>query len=386
MANSETAVDSLARMVLDAMGSREPCAADLQQLRLTMDQAEISPECYLLLPLLTGLTARLAQDDPLAGKLQGIKRLTWYKNQLILDRYTRLQAQLHAAGIPTLLLGDLASALLLYTESFLRPVHDLTVLVHSSQSADAADLLSSQGWEACHDLLPVNRNFLPGQRFRRRDFECELELLWHVFPVCLFPGSDDACWSRARSLPQPAAHSLVLAPTDLMLYLSVQAFFASRSKSRLWIADTVRLIQASMDEIEWPQLLKNARRRRLVAPAKQMIDSLSRNPDLQLPHEIVRLWPKERPSHSEWLEACYRRKPASSRLPGNLPLLWFDYRRWRCEPGHSGDRRIFAAYLTHYWQVDGSMKMLAMASRLVSRRVATSCRKFLQYLRLGKQP
>ena len=81
-----------------------------------------------LLPLLyRAMTAR-GESWTHLGRLRGVYRQTWYRNNLLIGRLARLIDALERAGIPTLVLKGVPLALCYYRDTALRPMGDADLL------------------------------------------------------------------------------------------------------------------------------------------------------------------------------------------------------------------------------------------------------------------
>ncbi len=105
------------------------------------------PENRLLPLVYRNLGTQLA-DDPVVGRMRGVYRLTWTRNQLLASAGAEAVRELAAQGVPTLLLKGAALSLLNYRDMGVRPMADVDVLVPPAQARIAMDCLLSAGWQA----------------------------------------------------------------------------------------------------------------------------------------------------------------------------------------------------------------------------------------------
>lgn len=371
------------RLTQAVFAGQEPSPEDLQDLVTNLAQEKIDEAVYPLLPLMAGRAGVLDPDHPITGKLKGIQRLTWYKNQLVLGHFYRVHDRFVQAGIRTLLLGDIAAALALYEEHSVRPIHELTVLVDVRNAPPAMELLPLEGWKPRQGLLPVDRDVLPGQRFVSEEAKCEFELLWHVLPARDHPAADANFWSRALPVAFESGSSLTLEPPDQLLYLSFQVFGSDPTHSSLWIADALQVLHTAGSEFNWVGLLEGADSHHLVLPLRILLGYLAEHFAVTVPVETLRQLQDMPVCWWERLEARYGRKRANERLLGILPLLWFDFRRGSGARGTHGAETGFAQYLARYWQVSSRRELLALALRLSARRLRAKFTGVARSSRIG---
>lgn len=371
------------RLTQAVFAGHGPSSEDLQDLVTNLAREKIDEAVYPLLPLIAGRAGVLGPDHPITGKLKGIQRLTWYKNQLVLGRFYRVHDRFMQAGIRTLLLGDIAAALTLYEDHSVRPIHELTVLVDASNAPAAMELLPLEGWKPKQGLLPADRNVLPGQRFVSEEAECEFELRWHVLPACGHPAADQVFWSRALPMDFESGSSLALEPADQLLYLSVQVFGSDPPHSSLWIADALQVLHTAGSEFNWAGLLEGAGSHRIVLPLRILLAYLVEHFAVTVPADTMRQLQDMPVRWWERLEAWYGRKRANERLLGILPLLWFDFRRGSGAHGTHGAGTGFGQYLARYWQVSSRRELLTVVLRLSARRLRAKITGVARSSRVG---
>src|SRR5262245_53419620 len=71
---------------------------------------------YRLLPLVYRNLSRPGLEDPLLGRLKGVYRLTWYKNQFLFRTLAEVLRRLDAAGVPALVLKGASLTTLYYRD------------------------------------------------------------------------------------------------------------------------------------------------------------------------------------------------------------------------------------------------------------------------------
>lgn len=101
---------------------------------------------FRLLPLLYTNLKQQGVDDPLMGKLKGIYRQAWSKNQTLFHEMSRVVKFLQDQGIQTMLLKGAPLSLLYYRNNGARPMADIDVMVHRNQVLQAYRLLINAGW------------------------------------------------------------------------------------------------------------------------------------------------------------------------------------------------------------------------------------------------
>lgn len=323
---------------------------------------------YLLLPLFAGQWKRQQSDPHIPTRLAGIRRKSWYSHQKAERAFAKLLKTLQQAGIRTLILGEMASALGHYNESFDRPVHGFSLLLDFNQAAESIKLLRADGWESLFELPEVNWEYLPGLRFVK-DGELPLDLRWHVISHCCFPGADAAFWARARPLACGDMTTLALDPTSELLYLTSELCLAVPDRSALLFADTLILLQSSGGDVDWQHLFNESRRNHLLLPLKHFFRFLTQHFEINVAPDFLQQLAETPADIIEHLEARYPRVDAEWRIPGLLPVHYFDYRRQCDRNAERKDLGGFGDYLATYWQLGGRHFLAATIWRLSRRRL-----------------
>jgi hypothetical protein len=327
---------------------------------------------YQVLPLLAAKWKKQHADSPLPTKLAGIRRKNWYRHQQAERAFSNLLQDFLRAGIRTLVLGDMAAALSYYDEAFDRPVQAYSFLVDFSQVLPAMNSLKANGWEPVAEPRGVDWEYFPGLWFTKDGEHHALYLRWHVLTQCCFPGADKPFWNDARPLAVGETPSLVLDPTSELLYRVSELCLAEPGRSVPYLADALMLLQKHGEDIDWKRLLDSCRRAHLVLPLKTLFGYLARHFEFHIPADFRRNLAETHAGSAERMEARYPRAQADRRLPGLLPVLWFDYRRQREFADTQESPGGFGIYLARYWQLDSRLALFGRIWRLVVRRLKPS--------------
>ena len=119
-----------------------------------LDLERVDRPSRRLLPLLADNLRRLGIDDPLADRLDAIRRDTATRNRRRFDAGRRLLTALAEAGIATLMVKGGALIADKYGDIGLRPMSDLDVVVPTAQATAAIEALSCAGWSPRARITP----------------------------------------------------------------------------------------------------------------------------------------------------------------------------------------------------------------------------------------
>jgi len=232
---------------------------------------------HRLMPLVYQNLKTLGVDDEWMGRLRGIHRRTWYKNNLLLGELSVLLRDFHAAGIPTLVLKGIALGLLYYGDLGLRPMMDFDVLVPFADKARALAQTRARNWaekfyapHACGFDTPQGNEF---------------DLHWHAFAECCQANADDDLWAGAVPFQVFDTQTLTLNPTDTLLHVCAHGLAWNAIPPVRWVADAMLILRAT--PIDWTRFIAQARRRKLGLTARHALEYLSQTLDAPVPPRIL---------------------------------------------------------------------------------------------------
>jgi hypothetical protein len=318
----------------------------LDQWIKNVDLSSLDLASLRLLPLLQPKLGRSVVSEPLQTKVKEIYAQTRMRNRVL---FSDLEELLHAfdqAGIQTLLLKGSALVQKYYRDPGLRPMVDLDVLVPTAQAFDAIHLLESLGYQPekeknvnfSEKLVP----FLHGYAFESKS-RAKVDLHWHVLTECIGENDDEDFWESSIPMEIGNATTRILNPADQIIHLCVHGCRWSNPSSIRWIAD-VQMVLNSNDPINWERLVEQTNQRRLSVYVLPALAYLRDRFGARFPKEILNHF--SAPSSFEISELRYKTSDHSKRLIGNLPLLWFSYKRTHATTWG------FFKYLQNFWGVE----------------------------------
>ncbi len=334
------------------------------------DIERLDPGSFRILPLLSGNLHALEVSDPLAERLRGIHRITWFTNQVMFRGAAALVNALHQAGVRTMVLKGAPLAILHYRDIGLRPMGDIDILVPAGQATEAVDRLFAAGWEPTLTPLegfrslgaisrlgwtpkPRRRDEFTGAYFAvrhahgfRNTAGQEIDLHWRIYQKNGGSGAEDDIWQRAVPVGLHGVNTLAPCPTDQLVHVCAHGIAWNAVPPIRWVADAAAVMRGASPGIDWELLVKQARRRGLTLPLGEALDYLRKLLDAPVPAEVIESLRRERVTlmgrieHRAgtsppglvkgFLEVRYlaqryrelaRRPGADGRIPGFFPFL-----------------------------------------------------------------
>jgi hypothetical protein len=272
-------------------------AQDWEQLARLAQREGVAP---LLYAACRGGAMQAAIPPTALTSLAGSFYASAAQNLLLSRELREISAALQAGDVPFIVLKGAALAPDLYPDLALRPMTDLDLLVRRERLQMAQELLQPLGY------LEFDRPELAGGLAQRIGYHLRLfkpggaqpvvvELHWNLI------GGDadwrtpptDWFWSQAVPLDGPAAGAPALAcklnPQAHLLYMAAHLMLkhGGGEARLLWFYDLYLLVQRYQDEIDWNELLRQARRFHWTAAVRTALARAQRCFGLRLPEQVL---------------------------------------------------------------------------------------------------
>jgi hypothetical protein len=197
--------------------------------------------------------------DSIREELAHAYYATTAENHLLFIELERILNCLYDAQVPVIALKGAALAPTIYSDTALRPMNDLDLLVKPEDLRKAKRALRPLGFQQQF----INRHVLLTGGL---DTRVNLELHWQMYAAkSAHPIPEQWFWECARPIaPRQFStqfNCLTLPPTANLLYLAGHLIFGHRShRLRLiWCFDIHLLITQQEERVDWDELLARAR-------------------------------------------------------------------------------------------------------------------------------
>jgi hypothetical protein len=334
---------------------------------------------FRLLPAVYKRIEALNIDDPAKGRLRGLYRRSWYRNQRFLRTSTKLHDLLKERGIDVLLLGDLALAAGYYQNVGARFVTGSDLLVRPLQAADAFAAMRSAGWRFdAHepDRLDYRRSvsFLdplgePGT------------LRWHPCgdrneeSLRLFWGTSIPPRTDTSSMPVPG-------PTAMLLFLLGEMLEQESWTMAVLLADANAVI--GHIEFDWQQLLSEARTHRFAWTLGRMLGCLHGTFGVSMPEQVLQQLSADSSGFCERLELRLYSEKQRDRESLLTPVATTVARYLRFARGSTAGEALVRSpeFLRQYY---GTKNLLQIVMRLLGNGMRRAVRLLARTLRRAPQ-
>jgi hypothetical protein len=309
--------------------------------------------------------------DATHGKLKGIYRRSWLKNQLLLQRSRDTDAALSAAGIRALFLEGPTLALRYYPELGLRPASFVHVLVNREDADAAVAPFLAAGWTDQSTPGHVPRN----PRFFGDDDGHIGVLRTSIASDFILKGDHGAAqapiWEGAERQDLGDVELLVPNSTDLLLAVCSLGARRTSGPSVQWILDAAMILRGE-GGVDGPRLLELARGSGQELRLRDSLEYLTALPGIQAPEgvlpelEAIRLHGRQRLAHSFAGGALHRLGPAPELVSDHLAATRHK----------SAIRTVtgFPGFLRARWNLERASQLPLAAGRRALRLVAAARR------------
>ena len=243
---------------------------------------------FRLLPQVYRNLSRAGYSEPIMGRLKGIYRMAWCKNQVLFHEMLPVLRTLREVGIPTMMLKGVALSLGVYRDRGARPMNDFDVLIPADAANRALQLFDKLGWRSS---MGHPMRITPIQQRYRHAIELinpagkAFDLHWHLLYHSRLPAADTDFWKAAWPMALESEPSLVLNPTHQLLHTCVHGLEGNEVSSVRWVSDAIATIRAG--KIDWDRLVAEARQHDLVLPIRDALQYLQDSFHAPIPRSAI---------------------------------------------------------------------------------------------------
>ena len=313
-------------LIRAATGDGEAALAAWRTWRATVDFEDVKGESYRVVPLLYRNLSRLRVPAQELTRYASVYRHNWAANGLAFKAGAQGLAQLHAAGIKTLLLKGAALAALHYRDVGVRSMADVDVLVPHAQALAAAEVLARHGWVPWPRGTRVDQDFIAANN--SVGFEDakgrQIDLHWYVTREARTRGVDDALWAAAVPVELEGVPTLALGPTDLLYNVLAHGYMTFAEHIR-WAVDVAVVVRGG--HVDWERLTRLAIERRFVLQTHALLSWTRDVLAVPVPESVLERLAKAKVPLIDRLEYAHARAEDRYTLDKVILRHWCWYRR-----------------------------------------------------------
>jgi Uncharacterised nucleotidyltransferase len=323
-------------------------------------------------------------EDPDLGRLKGILRRNWVRNQQRVGDLVDVVTILGEAGISVIALNDMPVGSRDYDDLAARFMGDVDVLVPRDDAASALRVLRRSGWEvltrARHGwALPHDDEWYLRVRhaayLQRTDIV--LHLHWLIGRQFLSDASRisdmTAFWDAAEPMTIGDVQTLAMCPADQLLSTCTNAM-DSPFATKMWVADALNILRSDERTIDWNRLLEQAARRDSTLAMRDALTFVVEELDAPVPTSaLARLWTTPVGRRERFGRALSTRSPAS--IFGSAARLAGTHLRQTTDAGTASTVGAFPAHVRDYAGVERMSELPPLLAQKLRGRAATIVRR-----------
>jgi Uncharacterised nucleotidyltransferase len=330
---------------------------------------DFDSRCFHLLPQIYFNIQSLDPTAPEITRLKGIYRYTWSRNQNLVREIVPVLEAFGNAGIPTVVLNDLALAALYYDDYGRRPIKQAHILVRPDDMSRTLEVLQSLGWrtgiKSLQRLMEARSSIVtwkPGAS--------QATLHWRVFDSWISPAQEEQIWSTSTATTIGNVSTRVLCPVDQLLSVCGYGVQYDVIPPTQWVVDSVIVLRASMAALDWDRLTETAANAHITQPVCDALTYLRDRWGVDIPANALQRLSTGPRSKLDSLEYALRKRQ---------PTLWHQFEvHWYRHAARTDSRNIlraaisFPQYLQHAWDLDHVWEVPVRAGRASFRRVRSA--------------
>ncbi len=273
-----------------ALRSGSACYESWQKWKKSVDLDDIEEASFRLVPLAYENLKQLHVSELELGKLRGISRYHWCKNQLLLKSMADLLRLLEKNGVTTLVLKGGALVYSHYASPALRPMSDIDIMVPREQLRRAIDIMIDNGWTLQGNLdfsdVAVQNRLHSIELKDGRGNECDLH--WTPLWDATWDGADEHFWRSAEAVEIQGVSTRALGITEQFFHTIVHGSHYNAMPPIRWIADAVKILEKDRQQIDWNTLLQLAKSYGYLNSLQQGVSYLVENYPELIPEDFSR--------------------------------------------------------------------------------------------------
>lgn len=312
------------------------------------------------------------EDDPLFGRVKGIYKMIWVRNQQILAAAKDIYAILAAHAIPVVFLKGIPMLVDVYQNSGARLTSDVDIFVPPNYAPQAVTAILDSGWTYFKPWMPDVSNPVPSmyQVTKSTDvmnrYEIIADIHWNIFglyhharPMDIFLlrtnlstlAFREAYSASAVPLRDPGIPAKRLSNEDMLIHAVVHGSENATARGIRWITDAAAIMRAF--DINWELLAKRSHAFGLSLELWMAFRYLQEEFELDIPQVFLDSLRKVPFTKQQIREFTYRANLIGGERfspMNNLLMFWYAY--WVYEPKGTKSLWGFMRYTTRSLGMD----------------------------------
>jgi hypothetical protein len=347
--------------------SGSAAASAWQQWRERVNFDDIDGGSYRLVPLAYKNLQREKIEDEILGRLKGIYRHTWARNQLLFHDAAQVMKAMQEAGIPVLVLKGATLASTAYTDAGLRPMNDFDFMVPFGETRSAFEIMSQSGWKYV-ESVPLEQTIWSSHASKwNNQGGRQIDLHWHLLPGWRLPEVDEGVVQRAAKIQIAGTTFPAMSATDLLWHVCAHGAIGDEVPSIRWVADAWMILHDDKRPVDWELFLDSVQQRSLGFSVSRALHFLKTEFNAPVPDRVLEILARAPISRLERWEQHIISRPRG--VLGALPLHCVNYIRQTQHDSLWGKVSGVPLFFRRTWGVPDTRGLLKYALKKARNRL-----------------
>lgn len=251
------------------------------------DMDRLDDSSFHILPQVYRNLERLQATGPEIGRLRGIYRYAWARNQLARRSLVMFLQQLARRNIPCMLIKGMPMLLETYRDMGGRQMHDIDVLIHDDDLHAIGDILLDMGYRFAYPLPP--RSMMPFVHAyeTRHPHWTDLDLHGRPLMVDCPREAEQQIWDRSREIEIDGATARVPEATDQLMIILVHSRKRDKHSRCRWMADAAAILRDGEHPVDLGALIDHAQACRVFSPVRDALLYLDQTLEGLVPNHVI---------------------------------------------------------------------------------------------------
>jgi len=250
----------------------------------TINLDHIDYGSHRLLPLLYKTLKDHKVDGPEFGRIKGVYKRTWIRNQLLFRDVMPVIQALYVANIDIMLLKGAALTIQIYNDYGARPMGDIDILVPCTDIKKTIEILYELGWNPEYEFAKGYNPLTHAVHYASQE-ENSLDLHWQVLKLDGVRKYEKGYWERSLEMNIGDIPVRVLCPTDQLIHACEHSIHWNLHPLLRWVADSYLILQTA--DIEWDHLVSHTKQLQMTLLLSKALRYLKEGFDLSIPECVL---------------------------------------------------------------------------------------------------
>jgi hypothetical protein len=317
----------------------------------------IDPQVHLLPLVYLRMRDLQLHDDTWFGKIKGVYKNAWVKNQRLLAVTKDVISTCDAQNIPSLFLKGIPLIYDVYADIGARFLGDADFLIPPAHAVTMTNLMLEHGWHYHKPWMidaknPCNSIFqvIKATTFSN-DFGVDMDIHWNLFALThhtrlrdiflLKPVSSiryrDIFWKDFVLLDMDTIRTKRLSNEDLLIHIIIHGSEGNNYRTIRWVTDAISTIRKL--SIDWETIIDRARTFHFSLELFLALRFLSEHFPKIIPDNVllslseIPITKREIANYYRFTNITHTKRFSAF---GNFPLIWYGYWKYESKKSLSG--------------------------------------------------